>query len=199
MSVFWDLINPAASNKSIEIFGSRVHVSRKHSYIGSDLTKVKRWCERVFGWRKGNGLHWFCFSQPSLSLQLDCSADTERSQILMALKGSPHIDYWSDTNLLRRSNHHLNNHRGWNPTYMDLIRRQGLRRDLIGSACPPQMAWYLAGGTCTNGSDHIDRRSPWECEITWLCFLWMWMWWSMRKRTFIQAIPNSGMRVKGTR
>ena len=42
-------------------FGSRVHVSRKHSYIGSDLTKVKRWCERVFGWRKGNGLHWFCF------------------------------------------------------------------------------------------------------------------------------------------
>ena len=25
-----------------------------------------------------------------------------------------------------------------------------------------QMAWYLAGGTCTNGSDHIDRRSPWN-------------------------------------
>ena len=110
------------------------------------------------------------FPNKVFSLQLDCSADTERSQILMALKGSPHIDYWSDTNLLRRSNHHLNNHRGWNPTYMDLIRRQGLRRDLIGSACPPQMAWYLAGGTCTNGSDHIDRRSPWECEITWFVF-----------------------------
>ena len=41
ISVFWDFINPVASNKSIEIFGSRVLVSRKHSYIGLDLTKVK--------------------------------------------------------------------------------------------------------------------------------------------------------------
>ena len=32
LSVFWDFINPVASNKSIEIFGSRVLVSRKHSY-----------------------------------------------------------------------------------------------------------------------------------------------------------------------
>ena len=35
----------------------------------------------------------------------------------------------------------------------------------IGAHCrfdqlKSQMAWYLAGGTCTNGSDHIDRRSP---------------------------------------
>ena len=30
-----------------------------------------------------------------------------------------------------------------------------------------QIAWYLAGGTCTNGSDHMDRKSPCNGNLKW--------------------------------
>ena len=166
LSVFWDFINPVASNKSIEIFGSRVLISRKHSYVGLDLTKVKHFVwESIWLEEDGDGVYGFLFAfcRPSLVLQLECFADTERCQILMALNWKPSlillmIQILQGAQWAGISTGEIQ--------YLDLIFTPNIAERVCDvtwyQPFPPQMAWYLAGGTCTNGSDHIDRRSPWE-------------------------------------
>jgi len=168
---------PCSIQQIHQDFGSRVLVSRKHSYrVRLDWSQALVW-ESIW---LGGELHRFSFCFfPSLGRQLDCFTDTERSQILMALKGPPPYNRWHKSFKMLK-NSQLNSHGGWSPTNgFDAppeLESAEMWRDLIVSVSPPQIAWYLAGGTCTNGSDHIDRRSP-----------------------LIQAIPKSGMRVKGTR
>ena len=97
ISVFWDFINPVASNKSIEIFGSRVLISRKHSYVGLDLTKVKHFVwESIWLEEDGDGVYGFLFAfcRPSLVLQLECFADTESCQTWWLWIESHPSYYW---------------------------------------------------------------------------------------------------------